>query len=249
MFEQTFVNSKAARNNPWAVPISFVAQAIAVTACVLISAAHTDILPRTFLRIGIYPAKGTPDPPMETRPAGATQPSRRIVNDGRVFRMPQSAISPIVMGTVAMETAGPEIGGPATGIPAGIGDGIGIGSPAGAILPYTPPPPPVEARKPIAIERPPLRIGGGVQAAKLLRQVKPPYPPLARQARISGVVRLEAVIAKNGEIKNLEVISGHPLLTAAALDAVRQWSYQPTLLNGDPVEVRTVIDVNFTLAQ
>jgi protein TonB len=89
----------------------------------------------------------------------------------------------------------------------------------------------------------------GVQAAKLTRQVKPVYPPLAVQARISGTVRLAAVIGRDGSIQNLRVVSGHPLLTAAALDAVRQWRYLATLLNGEPMEVITQIDVNFTLGR
>jgi periplasmic protein TonB len=71
----------------------------------------------------------------------------------------------------------------------------------------------------------------------------------AKQARIQGVVRLNAVIAKDGTISDLSVISGHPLLVPSALDSVKQWIYQPTLLNGNPVEVTTEIDVNFTLAQ
>ena len=92
-------------------------------------------------------------------------------------------------------------------------------------------------------------MGGNVQSAKLTAQPKPVYPPLARQARIQGTVRLEADISKDGTIENLKVISGHPLLIQAALDAVKQWRYQPTLLNGVPVEVVTTVDVNFTLGQ
>jgi len=86
-----------------------------------------------------------------------------------------------------------------------------------------------------------------VEAAKLIFQVKPEYPPLAKMARIQGVVRLEAVIRTGGTIRNLRVLAGHPLLVKAAIDAVARWRYQPTLLNGDPVEVITEIDVNFTL--
>ncbi len=75
-------------------------------------------------------------------------------------------------------------------------------------------------------------------------------PPLeVQQARIQGVVSLAAVIGKDGRMANLNVVSGHPLLIAAAVDAVRQWVYQPTLLNGQPVEVQTQVDVNFTLSQ
>ena len=94
-----------------------------------------------------------------------------------------------------------------------------------------------------------ITIGGNVQQAKLVRQPNPVYPPLAKQARISGVVHLAAIISKDGTIQDLKVISGHPLLIPAALEAVKQWVYQPTLLNGEPVEVSTQIDVNFTLSQ
>ena len=94
-----------------------------------------------------------------------------------------------------------------------------------------------------------IRVGGNVQQARLIRQPKPLYPPLAKQARISGTVKLNAIIAKDGTIMNLSVISGHPLLVPSAMEAVKQWAYQPTLLNGEPVEVVTQIDVNFTLSQ
>ena len=85
------------------------------------------------------------------------------------------------------------------------------------------------------------------EQASLIRQVRPPYPPLAKQARIQGAVVLEAVISKEGIIINLKVISGHPWLIPSALDAVRQWRYKPTLLNNEPVEVLTNIRVNFSL--
>jgi len=94
-----------------------------------------------------------------------------------------------------------------------------------------------------------IRVGGNVQQTKLVSQPRPTYPLEAKQARIQGVVQLSAIIGKDGAIQHLEVIAGHPLLVQAALDAVRQWVYQPTLLNGQPVEVVTQIDVNFTLSQ
>jgi len=94
-----------------------------------------------------------------------------------------------------------------------------------------------------------ITIGGNAQQAKLVSQVRPAYPPLAKQARISGVVRLQAVIGADGAVKSLTVISGHPLLVQAAIEAVQQWVYEKTLLNGEPVEVLTQIDVNFTLSE
>ena len=93
----------------------------------------------------------------------------------------------------------------------------------------------------------PIRVGGNVQSARSIKRVPPVYPVEARQAGISGTVRLHVIIAKDGTIDQLELVSGHPLLAQAALDAVRQWTYQPTLLNGKPVEVDTTIDVVFSL--
>jgi protein TonB len=92
-------------------------------------------------------------------------------------------------------------------------------------------------------------VGGQVQAANLIKQVKPQYPPLAKAARVQGTVKFQAVIAKDGTIQNLQLLGGPPLLVQAAMQAVQQWQYKPTLLNGEPVEVITTIDVNFTLSQ
>ena len=103
--------------------------------------------------------------------------------------------------------------------------------------------------KPEAVKPPeaPVLVGGAVQSAKLIKQVVPAYPQPARQLRISGTVHLLGIIAKDGTIQNLQVLSGHPLLRQAALDAVSQWVYRPTVLNGQPVEVEAPIDVIFTL--
>ncbi len=114
-------------------------------------------------------------------------------------------------------------------------------SPSGAIGGMIAAPPPDGTRR--------ITIGGNVQQAKLISQPRPVYPALAKQARIQGVVQMQALIAADGTIKDLGVISGHPLLVPAALEAVRQWAYEKTLLNGEPVEVMTHIDVNFTLSQ
>jgi protein TonB len=123
-----------------------------------------------------------------------------------------------------------------------------IGGIIGAVPAAAPPPPPkVEQPKPTTPQR--IRVGGQVQAANLIRQPRPPYPPLARSARIQGTVRFTAVIGKDGTIQNLQLVSGHPLLVQAAQDAVRQWLYKPTMLNNEAVEVITQIDVNFTLTQ
>jgi TonB family protein len=94
-----------------------------------------------------------------------------------------------------------------------------------------------------------IRVGANVQQAKLVQHPFPVYPPLAKQARISGVVRLNAIIGKDGAVQDLTVVSGHPVLVPAAMEAVKQWVYEPTLLNGRAVEVATQIEVNFTLVE
>jgi len=96
---------------------------------------------------------------------------------------------------------------------------------------------------------PRIKVGDGVKSAKLIRQPRPVYPPEAKNAGIQGVVRLSATIDEEGYVTDLSVVSGHPLLVPAALDAVRQWIYEPTLLEGEPVAVKTQIDVSFTLNQ
>jgi protein TonB len=117
-----------------------------------------------------------------------------------------------------------------------------MGGVIGGIISSTP----VAVPKVAAPQR--VRVSAGVTSGLLIRKVNPNYPPLARQARISGTVVLRAVISKDGSIENLSLVSGHPMLAPAAIDAVKQWKYKPYLLNGEPVEVDTEVQVNFTLA-
>src|SRR5207237_8711763 len=111
--------------------------------------------------------------------------------------------------------------------------------------PGPPPPPPPPNKAPAG----PQRIGGNVAKANLIRKVQPVYPPLAKSARVQGTVEFTATISKDGNIENLVLVRGHPLLVNAAKEAVLQWKYRPTLLNGQPVEVITDIIVNFKLSQ
>jgi protein TonB len=116
-----------------------------------------------------------------------------------------------------------------------------VAQPAPPSAPLSPPPP-----LPPAVNTRPVRVGGAVQQGSLIHRVNPIYPPLARQARVQGVVVLEAIITREGTIHSLRVVTGHPILAQAAADAVQQWRYRPTLLNSDPVEVITTITVTFT---
>ena len=94
---------------------------------------------------------------------------------------------------------------------------------------------------------PPIRIGGNIQNARSLHKPPPVYPPEAVEQYVSGKVQLEAIIGIDGRVRDLKLIDGHPLLVPAAVDAVSQWRYRPTRLNGRVVEVVTIIEVNFNL--
>ena len=124
--------------------------------------------------------------------------------------------------------------------PPGSGAGSVIDTPMQAEFP---PPTPVIAA-PVRI-----RVSAGVEQGMLVRKVNPEYPSGAREQQIQGVVILKALIDKEGNVGNLELVSGHPVLAPAAIDAVKQWKYRPYLLNGTPVVVETQIQVNFTLAE
>ena len=92
-----------------------------------------------------------------------------------------------------------------------------------------------------------VRVSPGVTKGLLAYRIEPTYPILAREAHIQGAVVLNAVIGKDGNIENLQLVSGHPMLAPAAIDAVRQWRYKPFLLNGQPLEVETTVTVTFAL--
>jgi protein TonB len=249
MFDPIISENTAHTRRPLAVALSFAGQVLLVTLAVVAPLLHTEtIAPGRLLRVISAPRRlGVVRVFTEKPPAAQyrERPGLRVFTD-HVFRQPVQVPSGILP---EMKAPSPDLlaglSGPATpGDPNGVpyGTGIDLAQIPKPELPKPAPQPPVPAM------RAPLRVGGKVQAAKIVHQVTPIYPPLARQARISGIVRLEAVISHSGMIESLQVMSGHPLLTQAALDAVRQWVYQPTLLNGVPVEVLTQIEVNFKLA-
>ena len=126
------------------------------------------------------------------------------------------------------------------GVPGGVPGGQ-MGGVIGGIISSTP----VAVPKVATPQR--VRVSQGVTQGMLIRKVQPTYPPLARQARIQGTVVLQARSARMGRFENLRLISGHPMLAPAAIEAVKQWKYKPYILNGEPVEVETQVTVNFTL--
>ena len=132
-----------------------------------------------------------------------------------------------------------------TGLEGGVTGGVEGGVPGGVVggvvggLPDAPPPPPPPQA--------PVRVGGNIKPPTKTRDIKPIYPAIAQSARVQGVVIIEATIGPDGKVKDAKVLRSIPLLDQAALDAVKQWEFTPTLLNGVPVPVIMTVTVNFTL--
>ncbi len=250
MFEQTFVDGMVKTKQSWTVTGAFILELFAIGIAILIPLIYTDTLPKTQLTsflVAPPPPPPPPPPPAAAAPVKIVKVAPRQFDAGRLLA-PKSIPKDIAM--IKEEDLPPPsassgvVGGVPGGVPGGSMGGV-IGSVLGSVAVAPPPPPKVE--KPVTAQR--IRVGGNVQAANLIRKLTPVYPPLAKQARVQGTVKFTAIISKDGTIQQLQLVSGHPLLVQAAQDAVKQWLYKPTLLNGEPVEVVTQIDVNFTLSQ
>lgn len=254
MFEQTFVDGTGKTNKGWTVILSFILQIVGITVMVLIPLIYTDTLPKAQLTSFLV---APPPPPPPPPPPAATPPPKVVKVVPRQFdagRLMAPKVIPKDIAMIKEEELPPPagaagvVGGVPGGVPGGAAGGV-IGGIIGSVPSAAPPPPPVKKEEPKPATPQRIRVGGNVQAANLVRKVTPNYPPLAKQARVQGTVKFQAIIGKDGTIQNLQLVSGHPLLVPAATDAVKQWLYKPTLLNGEPVEVITQIDVNFTLSQ
>jgi protein TonB len=167
--------------------------------------------------------------------------------NGQTLQAPRAIPKEVAMITddaLPPTNVGAVVGGVPGGVPGGTFGGTAGG--VGFAPPPPPPPPKVAEVKPKPAG--PQTVGGKVQAAKLINGPKPVYPTIAKSARIQGTVVLQAIIAEDGTVQKLTVLSSaNPLLTPAAIEAVKKWVYQPTLLNNEPVQVITEITVNFTL--
>ena len=242
MFEEMVVSSPKSKktNKPWTVFMSMVLQAGFLAVLILIPLIYTEALPKASLATLLIapPPPPPPPPPPAAAPVVHVKPQVHLMDAGKLMQ-PKTIPHDI---KIIKEDAAPDMGmqgGVPGGVPGGQMGGV-IGGVIGGVGGAPPPPKPTQTR---------IRQGGAVTAASLINKVSPAYPPLARQTRFSGTVRLHAIISKSGTVQQLEVISGHPLLVQAALDAVKQWKYRPTTLNGEPVEVDTTIDVIFSLNQ
>ena len=245
-----FLVYAAAKTGDWkraAIPCAYICEMLLVGAMALVPLIYTEALPKA-VWMEVLRAPSSPPP----SPAGvpASPRATRAARSEEILKAPPSVPNTVVQ--IHDEPLPPaQFPTTSNGVPGGIYDGqpdAGVDSVLRSILrnatPQPPPPQRSEAAPPVRI-----RVGGIVSAARLIYQPKPEYPEIAKMTRTEGAVEFEAVIGKDGTIEELKVLRGHPLLVKAALDAVRQWRYQPTLLNGEPVEVLTEITVNFKLSE
>jgi protein TonB len=243
MFEDSLIESggRLKTKRGWTSLLSFALEFMIIGVMVLIPLIFTEALPKgTTMFLLVAPPPPPPPPP----PAAAVVKIVKVVQTDIVngeLRTPTKIPKKVEM--IKEEEAPPQMA--ATGVVGGVPGGVpggSMGGVIGSVLSATP----VAVPKIATPQR--VRVSSGVVSGLLLRKVQPNYPPLARQARIQGVVVLQAQISKEGAIENLQLISGHPMLAPAAIEAVKQWKYKPYLLNGEPVEVETQVQVNFTLA-
>jgi protein TonB len=241
MFADSMLETSWAQRSrrSWTTLTSFALEVMAIGLLLLLPLWKTVGLPAA-RTVSTPITLGRPDLPATATPrSGHASPSPTnsvrpiFVEPGRIPRIISTTSGPA--GPDAPD-AGP-VGVPGMG-PAGGGDAL-----ATSLIPGSRPMMPVAAAPVVRVIR-----TSSILEGNLIRRVQPVYPPLAKSVRIQGPVVLAAVISKAGTIDNLQVLSGHPMLVPAAIDAVKQWRYRPYILNNVPIEVQTQITVNFILS-
>ena len=227
--------------------VSIVAHAVAIFVLVVLPLLFFNVLPERDLLTWLTAAPAPPAPtPLPVPPTPvqkvaaqevAIRPTQFVAPEKIPDRIPLPADEPLVVGIA-------DVGLP-DGVP-GVPYGAGMGVPGGVIgIPAAPPPPlPLPPRP---AKHPPVRVSEGVQQSRLIKKVEPIYPDLAKRARVSGIVILEVTVDEEGNVADVKVLRGHPLLDDEVVRAVRQWKYSPTLLNGEPVPVTATVTVIFSL--
>jgi periplasmic protein TonB len=241
MFEDSLIESgnKLKTKRLGTTVLSFLLQVGLIGILILIPLIYTDALPKgnlmTFL---VAPPPPPPPPPPPAAAVKVVKIQSEVINGQ--LRTPTKIPNKVQM--IKEEEAPPDLGG---GVPGGVPGGIPGGSTGGVMGGIL-----NSANTAIPKVATPqrVRVSTGVATGLLIKKVTPNYPQLAKQARIQGTVVLQAEISKDGTIQNLQLISGHPMLAPAAIEAVRQWRYKPYLLNGEPVAVETTVQVNFSLS-
>jgi len=234
------------KRKAFATTTSFILNVLAIGIMLAIPLAFTEELPKAQLLTFLV---APPPPPPPPPPAAAAVKVVKVIQtdllSSGALRTPTRIPTKIQMikeeeAPPPMPAGGGVVGGVAGGIPGGQMNGV-----IGGIVNSTSTLAAVPKFVPVTPQR--IRISQGVTKGLLVQRMEPTYPTLAKQARVQGEVVLSAVIDTNGQIQNLQLVSGHPMLVPAAIAAVKQWRYKPYLLNGQPVEVETTITVIFNL--
>ena len=225
---------KVGSRSKYTVLVSIAAHVLIAAMVVIVPLMATDVLPTPRTVIGAFAAEAAAPPPPP--PPAAAPPAARATRTESVSTSaaPSTAPTSIEPEPATTSSVIGEPGGVERGTPGGL-----VGSPG--VVPGVPPVP-----QPPAVTRP-LPVGGKIKEPEKIRHVPPVYPAIAQQARVEGIVIIEAIIGTDGRVQQARVLRSKPLLDEAALTAVRQWVFTPTLLNGVPVPVIMTVTVNFTM--
>ena len=250
LFEDSLLEASGGqrKRRTLATLFSVVLQCLLVGVLILIPLLFTDVLPKQQL-LTLLEAPPPPPPAPPAAPAPTAVKVVKVASDFANGQLRTPGRIPAKVQMIKEDDAPPPAAisaGVVGGVPGGIPGGQ-LGGVIGGILSSTSS---VAAVANLTKQTPQrVRVSPGVSKGLLIYRTEPTYPPLARQARIQGVVVLTAVIDKVGNIQNLQVVSGHPMLAPAAIEAVKQWRYKPFLLNGQPLEVETTVTVTFQLRE
>ena len=240
LFED-LVDSGAKRDKTaqsYTLPVSIVIHVIVLIAVVVVPLLSSAELPEPAAAVKAFfvdpqaaPPPPPPPPPPAPKAAQAPRPVQQVEQQPDKFTAPVATPDQVKPESVDVGIEGGVPGGVEGGVPGGVVGGVVGGLPDA-------PPPPVQA----------VRVGGQIKEPKKVHTVNPSYPDIAKQARVQGIVILECTIDAQGRVSDVKILRGIPLLDAAATDAVKEWRYEPTILNGVPVPVIMTVTVNFKLS-
>jgi periplasmic protein TonB len=222
----------------WTTLVSFTAQALGVGMLLILPLIHPEGVPRLKLPSPVSAIFAPPSPPPQLQEHSTTTAASNISVDNRLISPPSI---PSTIHQITDITPPPPVDLAGVGVENGTGNRAALNSvmnSIGTAVNSVAPPRPTVTRRPLLSH---------MMEGNLIHRVEPRYPPLAIQARIQGDVVLQAVISRSGTIENLQLVSGHPMLVRAAMEAVRQWQYRPCVLNDEAIEVETQVTVKFIL--
>jgi protein TonB len=221
------------------MPVSVALHVLMLVFIIIVPLLRPDILPEPAAAVKAFfvePMSAPPPPPPPPPPAPKAQVTPKVIPKP-VIQDPTKFVAPVEVPEQIKPEEGLDLG-VEGGVPGGVEGGVPGGVVGGVVGGLPDAPPPVQA----------VRVGGQIKEPKKLKNVAPVYPDIAKQARVQGIVILECTISPQGKVTDVKVLRGIPLLDAAAIEAVKQWVYTPTLLNGVPVPVIMTVTVNFRLS-